>query len=118
MPENSQNEGTVTSNVPKLPGMTTGEVGFAGADKPGPTIRTVAVPVWQYIGTELIWTFLHSFFGLLAVDGLGLADLAPPGDAFAHLYRIAGIAMAPTVLSLLQQLYSYLGKVRAARGIV
>ena len=114
--EKGTGDGTVTNRVAQLPGMQPGFLGFSGADKPGPTVRTVAVPVVQYIAVEIGWSFLHSFLGLLAIDGLGLADLAPPGDAFAHLYRIAGLSLAPTTLALTQQLYSYLNKVRAARG--
>jgi hypothetical protein len=108
-------DGTVTTHVARLPGMAVGELGFSGQDKSGPTIRTVAVPVWQYIGVEIAWTWLNVFLGLLTVDGLGLVDLAPPGDAFSHLYHVAGIALAPAFLALLKELYDYLGKVRASR---
>ena len=111
------NEPIVTSHVARLPGMTSGEVGIAGMDQPGPSIRTVAIPVTRFIGVEVLYSFLRSFFGLLAVDGLGLADLAPPGDAFSHLWRIAGIACAPATLALLQELYDYLGKVREVQKI-
>lgn len=107
--------GTVTTHVVQLPGMAVGESGLAGADKPGPTIRVVARPVWQYIGVEMVWAFLTNFFGLLTIDGLGLAELAPPGDAFAHLYHVAGLALAPTALMLAKELYDYVGKVRASR---
>lgn len=110
------NDGIVTEKVIQLPGQLSGQVGFAGVDQPGPTSRVVAVNPIMYIGVEILWTFLNSFFGLLAVDGLGLADLAPPGDAFAHLWNIAGIALAPTALSLAQELFKYLGKIRASRG--
>lgn len=108
-------DGTVIQTIARLPGMSEGEVGLAGVDRPGPTIKTVAVPAWQYIGIEIGWSFLNNFFGLLTIDGLGLAELAAPGDAFQHLYKIAGIALAPTALMLLKELYDYFGKVRAAR---
>lgn len=108
-------DGIVTKNVIQLPGMQPGVVGTAGMDRDGASVRVIAVNPITYIGVEILWTFLNSFFGLLAVDGLGLADLAPPGDAFAHLYNIAGIALAPTALSLAQELFKYLGKIRASR---
>ena len=107
--------GVVTAHVIQLPGMPKGEVGYAGADKPGATIRTVAVRPVVYIGVEMLWLYLQTFLGLLAIDGMGLAELAPPGDAFSHLYNIAGIALAPTFLGLLKELYVYLDKVRASR---
>ena len=107
--------GVVTQTVAQLPGMAKGEVGLAGEDKPGPSIRTVAIPAWQFIAIEIGWVYLHTFLGLLAIDGLGLVELAPPGEAAQHLLRVAGIALAPALLSMLQELYQYLGKVRAAR---
>jgi hypothetical protein len=109
-------DGTVTTHIAQLPGMASGELGFAGVDKPGPTVRTVAVPVVRYIAEEISYSWLRAFLGLLAVDGLGLAQLTPPSDAFMHLYRIGGIALAPAALSLAQELYAYLSKVRASRG--
>ncbi len=108
-------EGTVTKNVIRLPGMESGTVGTAGMDRPGASVRVIAVNPVMYIGVEILWTFLNSFFGLLAVDGLGLADLAPPGQAMSHLWNIGGIALAPTALSLAQELFKYLGKIRASR---
>lgn len=108
-------DGIVTERVIQLPGQASGPVGFAGVDKPGPTSRVVAVNPVVYIGIEILWTYLHSFLGLLAVDGLGLAELAPPGQAFSHLWNISGIALAPAGLSLLHELYQYLGKIRAAQ---
>ncbi len=107
--------GIVTQTVMQLPGMPTGEVGLAGVGKTGATIRTVAVPVWKYIGVELLWIYLQTFLGLLTIDGMGLADLAPPGDAFSHLWNIGGIALAPTALGLMKELYDYLSKIRASR---
>lgn len=107
--------GVVTTHVIKLPGMQSGEVGYAGVDKAGATIRAVAVPPALFIGIEMLWLYLQTFLGLLAIDGMGLADLAPPGDAFAHLWHIGGIALAPTLLGLLKELYDYLGKIRASR---
>lgn len=106
--------GIVTTHVLKLPGMAAGEVGLAGVDKPGATYRNVAIPPWQFIGVEVLWNFLRVFLGLLAVDGSGVVDLAPPGDAFRHLYTIAGISLVPTALALAQELYAYLSKVRAS----
>ena len=109
--------GIVTTHVIQLPGMSKGgQVGDAGINMPGATIRVVSRPPLLFIGVELLWTFLQTFFGLLAIDGLGLADLAPPGDAFSHLYNVAGIALAPTSLALLKELYDYLGKIRASRA--
>ena len=109
-------DGTVTNRIMALPGMSVGFVGLAGADKSGPTIRTVAVTPWVFILVEMAWLYLQTFLGLLAIDGMGLADLAPPGDAFSHLWNIGGIALAPTALGLLKESYDYLGKVRASRG--
>lgn len=106
--------GTVTTKVAQLPGMPLGEVGLAGMDKPGATIRNVAIPAWQFIGVEVLWNFLRTFFGLLTIDGMGLVDLAPPGDAFTHLYTVAGISLAPTLLALGQELFAYLSKIRAS----
>lgn len=107
--------GVVTSNIIQLPGMAAGEVGYAGTNRAGATIRTVAVSPWVYIGVEMLWLYLQTFLGLLAIDGMGLAELAPPGDAFSHLWNIGGIALAPTLLGLLKELYDYLGKIRASR---
>lgn len=112
-PEDEAN--IVTTRIARLPGMANGELGFSGLDKPGPTIRTVAIPAWQYILIEMAWVYLNSFLGLLAVDGLGLAELTPPGTAFSHLYHVAGIALAPALLSLLKEAFDYLGRIRASR---
>lgn len=90
-----------------------GLIGIAGAEKPGPNVVVVAYSATRLIFVKVLYSFLHSFFGLLAIDGLGLAELAPPGEAFEHLYTIAGIALAPTTLALLQQLYQYLGRLDA-----
>lgn len=108
-------DGIVTEKVIQLPGVDPGLVGTAGIDRPGPSTRVVAVNPFVYIGVEIAWTYLHAFLGLLAIDGLGLADLAPPGEAFTHLWHIGGLALAPTMMSLLHELYQYLGKVRAAQ---
>ena len=108
-------DSTVIQKVVQLPGMKTGELGTAGLDRPGPSVRTVAVPAWQYIGIEILWAYLHSFLGILAMDGMGLINLAPAGEAFQHLYTVAGVACGPSFLALLTQLYQYLGKVRASR---
>lgn len=108
-------EGIVTAKVIATPGTDTGTVGLAGLGEPGATFKVVAVNPILYIGVEILWTYLHSFLGLLAVDGLGLADLAPPGEAMSHLWNVGGIALAPTALSLLHELYQYLGKIRASR---
>ena len=108
--------GMVTTHVPQLPGMEAGVIGDAGRDKPGATIRAIAIPAWRYIGVEVLYTFLQTFFGLLTIDGMGLAELAPPGDAFSHIYNIAGISLAPSVLSLGKELFDYLGKIRASRA--
>src|SRR5688500_85104 len=107
--------GVVTQTTIKLPGMKTGVLGLAGEDKPGPSVRTVAIAPALYIFQEMVWLYLQTFFGLLAIDGLGLAELAPAGEAFEHLYSISGMALAPTTLGLLKELYDYLGKVRASR---
>lgn len=115
-PKNGTGDGTVIQKVIQLPGMAPGLVGDAGTGKPGATIRTVAVRPALFIAVEVVWLYLQTFLGLLAIDGMGLAELAPPGDAFSHLYTIGGIALAPTFLGLLKELYVYLDKVRASRG--
>lgn len=113
--KNGTGDGTVIQKVIQLPGMSPGLVGDAGAEKPGATIRNVAVPPLIYIGVEMLWLYLQTFLGLLAIDGMGLAELAPPGDAFSHLWNIGGIALAPTALGLLKELYDYLSDIRASR---
>lgn len=109
------NEGIVTEHSIQLPGMESGTVGMAGVHRAGATIRVVAVNPIIYIGVEILWAYLHAFLGLLAVDGLGLADLAPASDAMGHLLKIGGIALAPAFVALLQELYQYLGKIRTSR---
>lgn len=113
-PRHGTGDGTVRHHVVQLPGMKSGSEGDAFADQPGPTIRNITIPAWQFIGVEVLWNFLRVFFGLLTVDGMGLAELAPPGDAMSHVYNIAGISLVPTLLALGQELYSYLSKVRQA----
>lgn len=109
------NDGIVTEKSIQLPGQEPGPVGLAGVDRAGATVKVVAVPPVLYIGVEILWTYLNVFFGLLAVDGLGLAELAPPGEAMSHLWNIGGIALAPTGLALGREVYEYLGKIRASR---
>lgn len=109
------NTGIVTQTIPQMPGMRTGEVGVAGNDKPGPSVRTVAIPAAMYIAQEVGFFFLQSFFGVLAADGMGLYELAPAGDAMAHIANVSSIAIGPTVLALATELFLYLKKVRAAR---
>lgn len=112
---NGTGGGSFDQKVIQLPGMPEGVIGMAGVDKPGPSIRAVAVPAWRYIAVEILWHYLQVFLGLLAVDGMGLVELAPPGDAFEHLGKVAGISLAPSALALLHELYQYLGKVRASQ---
>ena len=109
------NGGIVTQTVVQLPGMAAGEVGVAGVNRAGPAIRTVAIPAWRYILIEMVWAYLHSFLGILGMDGLGLVDLAPAGSALTQLGAVASLALGPTVVALLNELYRYLGKVRAAQ---
>lgn len=66
------------------------------------TIRILAIRVLR------VW--LQSFLGLLAIDGLGIADLAPPGQAFKQMMTVAGIALAPSAIALLQNLLEFLTK--------
>lgn len=108
-------DGIVTQKVIALPGMETGEVGFAGLNRPGATIRAVAVPAWKYILVEILWVYLTSFMSILAMDGMGLTELAPASDAFAHLLAIGELSLGPSTLMLIKELYDYLGKVRASR---
>lgn len=114
-PQGTGDGGLVTTRVIQMPGMQAGPVGVAGEDKPGPSVQPIAIPAWQYILVEIAWNYLTVFFGLLAMDGMGLVDLAPPGDAFSHILRVAGISLAPAAIQLLRELYDYLGKLRAIR---
>ena len=108
-------EGIVTQRTIATPGTEAGTVGDAGVGRDGATIRVVAVSPVMYIGSAILGTYLDAFFGLLTIDGLGLADLAPPGEAFTHLWHIGGIALAPTLLSLGRELLKYLNKIRASQ---
>ncbi len=116
MPEGTGDGGIVTTHVIQLPGMAAGVVGDAGVEKAGATQRVVARSPLVYIGVEMLWLYLQTFLGLLTIDGMGLADLSPPGTAFHHLYSIGGIALAPTALGLMKELFDYLGKIRASRA--
>jgi hypothetical protein len=42
-------------------------------------------------------------------------NVAPAGEAFAHLTRIGSIALGPAAVAVLTEIYQYLGKARAAR---
>jgi hypothetical protein len=106
----------VTETIAQLPGMATGELGMSGMGKSGPNVRTMVIPFWKYIGIEISWTYLHTLLGLMMIDGLGLADLAPPGEALEHIYTVGGLALAPTFFSLLNEAYRYLSKVRISRN--
>jgi hypothetical protein len=112
---NGTGDGTVTTHVAHLPGMPKGEVGLAGQDKPGSSIRVVTIPWMQYVGIEVGWVFLNSFLGILGMDGMGLVELAPAPDAFGHLVDVAQMALAPALLMLVKELYDYLGKLRISR---
>lgn len=64
----------------------------------------------RILAIRVLRVWLQSFLGLLAIDGLGIADLAPPGEAFSQMLTVAGIALAPSVIALLQNLLEFLTK--------
>lgn len=59
---------------------------------------------------RVLRVYIQSFLGLLAVDGLGIAELAPAGEAWKQMLTVAGIALAPSVIALLQNLLEFLTK--------
>lgn len=95
--------GTGDGSMPKV-------VGIAGVDTENPVI-VGTMPVWKMIGVRVLRMYLQSFIGLLGVDALKLVDLAPPGDALAHLYLVGGIALAPTAVALLHNALEFLTKI-------
>lgn len=119
MPDPVTGEGIVTQRVIQLPGQESGFGGFAGADRPGPTIKIVAIPAWRYILEGIIlYDYVNAWVGVAALDGAGqLAKLIQPGDVLTHLWYISGCALFPTAVAFAQQLLKYLQKRRAAMGI-
>lgn len=84
-------------------------VGIAGVGTPHEVV--VYTMSWVRILTiRVLRVWLQSFLGLLAIDGLGIADLAPPGEAFQQMWTVAGIALAPAVIALLQNALEFLTK--------
>lgn len=97
---------TIVRAQPEQPRM----VGIAGADGPNPVVVTT-MPIWKMVGVRVLRVYLQSFLGLLLADGSGFVELAPPGEAWAHMQAIALLAMAPSFVSLCQNFLEFLTRV-------
>lgn len=84
-------------------------VGVAGSGTPHAVV-VYTMSTARILAVRILRVWLQSFLGLLTVDGLGLVDLAPPGEAFAQMWTVAGIALAPAAVALLQNLLEFLTK--------
>lgn len=84
-------------------------VGIAGIESETPVmVRTMAI--WKMIGVRVLRVYIQTFLGLLGADGLGVIDLAPVGESWAHITSVGLVSLAPAFVSLLQNALEFLTK--------
>lgn len=84
-------------------------VGIAGVGTKHEVV-VYAMSTFRVLTIRVLRVYIQSFLGLLSVDGLGIRDLAPPGEAFDQMWVLAGIALAPAFIALLMNLLEFLTK--------
>lgn len=80
----------------------------------GRDVKVVAMPWWKQTAIRTLRTYLQSLVGFLLAGGTGLAGAVgvpmPAYDFWALLQSSAGLALAPAVISLLQNGIEILAK--------
>jgi len=78
-------------------------------------VEIVALSVWAQVGIRVLRTFLQGWVGILIAGGTGAAAAVgvnmPVGDFGALLVQSASLAVAPAVISALQNIIELLGRV-------
>lgn len=111
--------------VVQMPGMDVGQLGDAGKDKDGPTIRVVAVPLWNLIlERSLLYHYVNGVIATAMIDGTAKAvgevigvQIVPPAYFVTHLLFILAGGVIPMMVGALRDLDNYLRKRRQAAGL-
>jgi hypothetical protein len=103
-----------------MPGMASGTLGYAGADKSGPTIRNKVPTVLAYLLLDVMtFNFVKGWGAAAAFYGAGSFERhkdAPDGVT-AVLWFITEKAVVPAVVLAVADLGIWLNKMRQAHGI-
>src|SRR5262245_47107891 len=83
-------------------------LGLGAAVLAGPPPIVVPMPIVAMIAVRVLRVYLQTFLGLLGADGIGVIEVAPPHEAWTHLYRIGLISLAPSAVSLAQNALEFL----------
>jgi hypothetical protein len=82
-------------------------------------VEVVNMPWWRKTLIRTIRTYLQVLVGLLLAEGIGVLDAAgltvgvPPGEFWQRFLDTAGIALAPAVIALLQNVVELLTRLDA-----
>lgn len=118
------NNPVFVQKVVQMPGMEPGTLGNAGEDKGGPTIKVVAVPLWNLIlERSLLYHYVNGLIAVAGLDGTANAvgevmgiQIVPPASFITHIWFIVVGALLPMCVGGLRDLDNYLRKRRIAAG--
>jgi hypothetical protein len=93
--------------------------GLATTPAGEPDVQVIAMPWWQIVLVRTARVYAQSLLGFLTAAGLGATGAVgvkmPTGD-FLHLFgACAGLALAPAVFTLIQNVVELLAKLDVTR---